>query len=102
MEYTVEDLVAALTYGQLLKLQFDLNHGSLYAKKLISKRITELETVPRKICATCNCELPEQADYAYTITFGPNDFKKKATCCGMDCLEQFMGKLKQFEGIRTN
>jgi len=33
--------------------------------------------------------------------FGPSDFRKKATCCGMDCMEQFMGKLKQFEGIKT-
>ena len=101
MEYTIDNLIDGLTYAQLLKMQFDLQHGGLYVKKLVESRIKMLENQNRKVCVSCGAEVFADSSSTYTVLFGPSDFRKKATCCGMDCMEQFMGKLKQFEGIKT-
>lgn len=102
MEYRIEELVEGLTYAQLVRMQFDLSHGSIQLKKLVDSRIKHLEAQNRRVCATCSCAILDDSDHVYTIMFGPSDFRKKATCCGMDCFEQFLTKLKQYEGINVN
>ncbi len=101
MEYTVDDLVDGLSYSHLLRMQFDLNHGALHLKKLVDARIRMLEAANRKVCAACGNDIDSENASAYTVVFGPSDFRKKATCCGMDCFEEFIVKLKQYEGIKT-
>jgi hypothetical protein len=102
MEYRIEDLVEGLTYAQLLRMQFDLNHGSLQLKKLVDSRIKQLEQANRRVCATCNCPIMDDSDHVYTLMFGPSDFRKKATCCGMDCFDEFVKKVKEYEGIKLH
>lgn len=101
MEYTIDNLVDGLTYAQLLKMQFDLQHGALNLRKLVDSRIKQLETQNRKVCACCGFEITVDSDSSYTLVFGPSDFRKKATFCAMDCFEQFLKKLKEYEGLST-
>lgn len=101
MEYTIENLIDGLTYAQLLKMQFDLTHGAMGLRRLIDERIKMLENQNRKVCVTCGTEIFTDSTSTFTVLFGPADFRKKATCCGMDCFERFTIKLKQFEGSKT-
>jgi hypothetical protein len=100
MEIDLKDFVHALSYQQLLKLQFDLSHGSIGLQKIVGLRLKELEQSHQKVCATCNGPIHKH-DTPYTVLFGPSDFRKKASCCAMDCFIEFVEKLKQYEGQST-
>jgi hypothetical protein len=100
MEIDLKDFVHALSYQQLLRMQFDLSHGAIGLQKIVGTRIKELEQANQKVCATCNGPIQTHTQ-TYTVLFGPTDFRKKATCCAMDCFVEFVEKLKQFEGQST-
>ncbi|MEK6943438.1 MAG: hypothetical protein AABX00_05230 [Nanoarchaeota archaeon] len=98
MNRRFEDVVDVLDYHELMRFKEDIDHGSISIKKLLEEKIKKRLKEHEKVCSTCSGELNFYKTNNYTIVFGPDDFKKKASFCGLDCLEYFVIKLK---GMRT-
>ena len=83
--------IASLNYNELKIMEKDLKKGAPVIKSLIKRRINQLETQDTGICAGCGSKEHLQ----FTLIFGPEDFKKKASFCAMDCLEHFILQLRE-------
>jgi hypothetical protein len=100
MGQLLKDIIAGLEHQELLKMKKDLEEGSLHIRKLVNKQIREHEKRHQMNCATCLSDLNQYSRSNYTLLFGPDDFKKKASFCGLDCLEYFLNNLKELEKKR--
>ena len=92
-----EDVVDMLDYEELMKFKKDIDTGALAVKRLIELRIKRTLKEHDKICAVCFSELNFYAVNNYTLIFGPADFKKKASFCGLDCLGHFVIQLRSLK-----
>ncbi len=92
-----EDMLEILDYNELMRCKSDLDSGAITFKKLLEEKIKSKLKEHEKICATCSNNLNFYRTSNYTIVFGPDDFKKKASFCGLDCLEYFIIKLKDMK-----
>lgn len=99
--YRFSRFLESLEHYELVKLKQDMEKGTLDVTKLIQKQIKEHEKRHASYCATCSNTLDSYNTNNYTIIFGPEDFKKKASFCGLDCLEYFLIKLKQMQGEKN-
>ena len=97
MKYKVKDVVDSIEYEDLLKLKRDIEGGGVHITKLIDQKIKEQEKQHEKVCSTCSNDIDPYSVNNYTLIFGSEDFKKKATFDGLDCLETFLEKLKQIK-----
>ena len=79
-----------MDYNDLIMEQ-ELKKGAPILKTLIQQKIQEIETKHTGICANCG----NKNNLNYTLIFGSEDFKKKASFCGVDCLEYFLVQLKK-------
>ena len=95
--YRFNEFLNSLEHYELVKLKQELEKGSLDIGKAIQGKIRELEKKHAGYCATCSNTLDPYNTNNYTIIFGPDDFRKKASFCGLDCLEYFLIKLKQMK-----
>jgi hypothetical protein len=93
----IKDIVTHIDHEDLMKLRQDLDKGGIHLKNLIEKQIKENEKKHEAYCSTCNINIDPQQVNNFTLLFGPEDFRKKASFCGLDCLEYFLGKLKKIE-----
>jgi len=94
----VKDMINALEYEDLIKLKKDLvNYKGLHLKKLVEERIKQIEQEHRKYCATCLTKIEPESTDNFTLIFGPASFRKKASFCGIDCLQYFLEKLKKMK-----
>ena len=92
-----EDMMDVLDYNELMRFKTDLDSGALTLKKLLEENIKKKLKEHEKICATCSNTLNFYKTNNYTLVFGPDDFKKKASFCGLDCLEYFIIKMKEMK-----
>ena len=92
-----EEIFDMLDYNELMRFKSDLDSGSVMAKKMLEERIKKRLKEHEKVCATCSSQLNFYRKSNYTLVFGPDDFKKKASFCGLDCLEYFILKLKDMQ-----
>ena len=92
-----EDVIDILDYNELMRFKNDLDSGAVSIKRLLQDRIKKRLKEHEKICATCSNTLNFYNTSSYTLIFGPDDFKKKASFCGLDCLEYFIIKLKDMK-----
>jgi len=92
-----EDLIDVLDYNELMRFKNDLDSGAVTLKRLLEEKIKRKLKEHEKICATCSNNLNFYKSNNYTLVFGPDDFKKKASFCGLDCLEYFITKLKELK-----
>lgn len=60
-----------------------------------------MNTKKTSFCAVCGSKLDE-SQYVYTLVFGPDDFQKKASFCGLDCMEYFLNYLKKLNKQNHN
>ncbi|MBI2652025.1 hypothetical protein HYX00_01050 [Candidatus Woesearchaeota archaeon] len=97
MSRRFEEVVDILDYNELMRFKSDLDSGAITLKKLLEEKIKNKLKEHEKICATCSSELNFYRTSNYTLIFGPDDFKKKASFCGLDCLEYFIIKLKDIK-----
>lgn len=88
----MHELLNNLTYEELLQLRTDIGNSAEYLHKLVTHKMNKIEATPRCTCA--NCQTPI-SDNSFTLIFGPHDFRKKATCCSLECQEMFLFKLRQ-------
>ena len=92
-----EDVIDILDYNELMRFKNDLDSGAVTLKKVLEERIKKKLKEHEKICATCSNTLNFYKTNNYTLIFGPDDFKKKASFCGLDCLEYFINKMKDMK-----
>ena len=59
--------------------------------------IKEHEKKHKTFCTTCSNAIDPYNTNNYTLIFGPDDFRKKGSFCGLDCLEYFLIRLKQMK-----
>jgi len=83
-----------MEYQDLVKLKNEVNSGGYLLKNIVNKKVHEVETTHRKICASCGKEMNLEIDDPYTLLFGEKTIRKKASFCGMDCLHEFLGVIK--------
>ena len=89
-----EDVVDILDYDELMRFKNDIDTGAITLKKLLEQRIKQKLKEYEKICATCSNNLNFYNSSNYSLLFGPDDFKKKASFCGLDCLEYFIIRMR--------
>jgi len=94
MKFKVREILDSIEEQDLYKLQADLEKGGIYLKKLVGDRLKQLENTKMRQCTTCGHDIADKQS-TYTLLFGPEDFKKKASFCEMDCLEYFLAGLKK-------
>lgn len=88
------DAVEKLDYDELIKIKTDVETGSKHLRRLIDKKIKEKKNTHNTYCSYCNSEIDPDSVQNYTLLFGPEDFKKKASFCGLDCLKAFIRDLE--------
>ncbi len=93
----VRDVIELLDYDELIKLKKDIEGGGLHLHKLVSSKIKEIELAHKTYCSYCGNKTDQTKTNNYTLVFGPYDFRKKATFCGVDCMESFIEKLKELK-----
>ncbi len=97
MNIRVKDMVSSLEYNELAKLKHDLEKGGFHLYKLVNDVFKEKEMEHNKRCAVCNSPLNPDSVNNITLIFGPSDFRKKASFCGIDCLEYFLTQLRKIK-----
>jgi hypothetical protein len=100
--YRLKKFLGNLEHYELIRLKQDIDKGNLNIEKEIKDSIREKERNHSSLCATCTNILDTYNSNNYTIIFGREDFKKKASFCGLDCLEYFLIKLKQIKRGEKN
>jgi hypothetical protein len=95
MELRIRNMLEKMDYDELLNLKARVDDGNLSFADLLKKTIQEKEKEHRKYCSVCGNDLDPNNTNNFTIMFGPEGFKKKASFCAFDCMEFFMTKLKQ-------
>jgi hypothetical protein len=93
----VRDVLDVLDFDELQKMKRDLENGGTFLLKLVQSKIKEIETQHRTLCSFCGNEIDPNQIQNYTLIFGPYDFRKKATFCGMDCMESFLNNMKDLK-----
>jgi len=95
--YRFKQFLSMLEHPELVKLRQHIEKGDLDVAKEIKKKIIEREKKHAKYCAACSNDIDPFNANSYTLMFGTEDFKKKASFCGLDCLEYFLINLKQMK-----
>jgi len=93
----VKQFIKELSIHELLQIQQDLRANGTYLKQLVASQLQALETTDCKTCAHCGSDIVRAQHNSFTLVFGPSDFRKKATLCGLDCMQQFTRKLEDIE-----
>jgi len=100
--YGFTKFLGSLEHYELVRLKNEIEKGNLDIEKEIRGYIKDHEKKHAKYCTTCSNTLDPYNTNNYTIIFGPDDFRKKASFCGLDCLEYFLIKLKQIKKADKN
>jgi len=95
--YRLRDVVDALDHDELLKIKKDLDGGGFHIKQFIQQKIKEKEEVHEKFCPVCSSPINPKNISTYTLVFGPEDFRKKATFDALDCLKYFLQNMEQMK-----
>lgn len=93
------ELVEYLDYDELQKIQKDLTTGGMYLARLVEERIQQENKKHEVACTVCNAQLDSFSVSNFTLIFGPDDFKKKASFCALDCMEYFITNLKDLHSV---
>lgn len=95
--YRFKQFLSTLEHYELNALKQQVEKGKLDIVKEINEKVKEHEKQHAKECAACSNSLDPYNSNNYTIIFGPDDFRKKASFCGIDCLEYFLANIKQMK-----
>jgi len=96
MNIPLKDVITSIDDEELYKLQSDLENNAPVLKSLVRDRLKEIENKKRSFCAGCGENILDN-ERAYTLVFGADSCKKKASFCAHDCLEFFLARLKEIE-----
>lgn len=91
----IRDVLDFLEFDELQKMKRDLESGGFHLLRLVQRKISEKEMMHKQLCSFCGNELDPSSVHNYTLVFGPQDFRKKATFCGMDCMGSFLNNMNE-------
>ncbi|MBI4149988.1 hypothetical protein HY488_01140 [Candidatus Woesearchaeota archaeon] len=94
MKKKLRDVMDYLEYEELIKIKKDLTMGGLHLLQLVDSKIRDETKKHDVYCCICNGRLEPYSVNNYTLIFGPEDLRKKASFCAIDCLEYFLKNLK--------
>jgi hypothetical protein len=97
MDKRLMDVIGSIDYYELLKMKKDLESGGVYLGQFLKDEIKKREKQHGKCCSQCTSEIDSSSTSNFTLLFGSEDFKKKATFCGKDCLEYFLKNLNSMK-----
>ena len=100
MKYRLKEIIDSLEFDELVRMKKDLEAGGFHLKKFLDIKIKDEERKHEQYCSTCSAELKPNSTNNFTIVFGPEDFRKKESFCGIDCLEYFLKELKQIKKVK--
>ena len=100
MKHKLREIIDSLETDELLKMRRDIEAGGFHLKRFIDVKIKDQQKKHEKYCTTCSSELDPNNTNNFTLIFGPDDFRKKASFCGLDCLGYFLKELKQIKKVR--
>jgi len=95
MKHKFRDAIDMIEYDDLIKMKADLESGGIHIQQMINAKIKEHEQQHDQICSACGENIEPTSTNTYTLVFGPEDFRKKATFCAVDCMEYFVNSLKE-------
>ncbi|MBU0460961.1 MAG: hypothetical protein KJ574_00080 [Nanoarchaeota archaeon] len=96
-KYRLRDVIGSLDHEELHRMSKDLEAGGHHLRKFVKEKMKEKEKEHEHYCAVCSSKIEPYSTSTFTIIFGPDDFKKKATFCAMDCLKYFLQNLEQIK-----
>ncbi|KHO46570.1 MAG: hypothetical protein QS98_C0002G0018 [archaeon GW2011_AR3] len=100
MAISLKEAVEAMDYDELMKIKMDLESGGFNVKRMVIQKAREKERRHEAKCAVCSNEINAYSSNNYTLIFGPEDFRRKASFCGIDCTEYFMADLRDLKGMK--
>ena len=87
----LSSIINSLNYKDLKAIEKDLYEGNI--AQLIKQNKKKVESLrPDTTCPTCGSVLKNPP---YVLEFGRHDFRKRASFCGLDCLNFFISKLNK-------
>ena len=95
--YRLKQFLSSLEHQELMLLKQHIEKGTLSFEKEVYEKLKEHERKHSKQCSVCMGDLDPYNASNYTLLFGPDDFKKKGSFCGMDCMEYFLENLKEMK-----
>jgi hypothetical protein len=99
VKYRLREIIDSIEFDELVKMKNDLDAGGFHLKSFVEHKIKEEEKKHDLYCATCSNKIDPSSVNNFTLIFGPDDFRKKATFCGIDCLEYFLKEIKQMKRV---
>ena len=99
MKYRLRDVIDSLEFDELIKMKKDLEYGGHHLKTFVDIKIDEEKRKHSLVCSVCTNQIKPESTNNYTLTFGPESFLKKASFCGIDCLENFIDDLKKIKKV---
>src|SRR3989344_1749519 len=91
----MEEAIAELEFNELIRLKKDLDNGAVDLRKTLQQRIKYKEFMHEHHCHTCLAEIDGYSKNTFTLIFGSQDFRKKASFCALDCMQYFLQQLPQ-------
>jgi hypothetical protein len=95
MKLKLHDAIGSMDYDDLVELNRDLQQGGISIKRLVEEKIINKEKEMGKHCVACNSEIDPSRTSNYTLLFGPEGLRRKATFCALDCLKYFITDLER-------
>ena len=99
MKYRLRDVMGSLEYDERLKIKYALNSGGIHLMRFVDKSLSDRKHEHESHCSNCSSLLDLASTSNFTLVFGPEDFRKKASFCGLDCLEYFLKELKRIRKV---
>lgn len=87
----LHNIIEHLPYQDLVALKKDVQAGNV--ERLINKRIESMQPTKAGICPVCSTHIDSNENL--TLTFGPANFRQRASFDGPDCLIYFLDQLKK-------
>jgi ferritin-like metal-binding protein YciE len=86
------------TYEDLQTVLQDIEEGGENTKETIKEVLKEIEEQVEQ-CATCG-QMIEPERNSFILEFGPNEIRKEAHFCAIDCLQYFVKHIKDLKERR--
>ena len=101
MKKSFEEVMDAVDFKDLLKMKKDLENGGQEINRIVERKIKEEIKKHDIHCITCTGRIIQESENNFSLSFGPEGMRRRASFCGIDCMEYFIRNLKQLIEMRN-